>query len=231
MGVMMEKAKVIAALPAWPGFGFLAAPGVGRRVVMKAFYNVITLSFNSFKILWRNPVFKAALALSLWGWLLWAGGLRLNVTGSLPPGLYRALSASASAAAGFRRGDLAGFCLESGNPYAGLARERGYVGPGACPFGLKPLLKMVAGRPGDRVEISVAGLAVNGRFLPGTARPARDGRGRPLPPSLLQAGEIPEGFALMLSFVEGGFDGRHFGLTPLSDLRLARPLWTWGDRS
>ena len=63
---------------------------------------------------------------------LWLAGLRVNVTASLPLGLYRLCPDAPG------KGDYVSFCLEG--EYAQLALERGYVGPGVCPSGMRPLL-------------------------------------------------------------------------------------------
>ena len=166
----------------------------------------------------------AVLGLLSLGATLWLADYRFNLTPSLPKGVYQ-LSPEP-----VRAGDLVTFCLESTNPFAPLAKERGYLGPGSCPSGLRPLLKKVAGLPGDRLTISPHGLMVNGRLLPGTARPDHDHQGRTLPASLLQNGEIPDGQALVLSQEHSGsFDSRHFGLVPLSSLTKARPILVFND--
>lgn len=168
-----------------------------------------------------KAVFVVCAALAIVLFCVWLGGCRLNLTPSLPKGLYRL------GLEPVRRGDSAAFCLAAENPYSPLAKERGYLGPGNCPSGLRPLLKHLAGLPGDLLEISVQGISINGRLMPGTARPTRDRQGRTLPPSLLKNGEIPPGQALVLSREHsGGFDSRHFGLVPLSSLKKARPVLT-----
>ena len=58
----------------------------------------------------------------------WLAGFRVNVTASLPLGLYRLTNEVP------QRGSIAFFCLESPE-FRRLAREREYVGPGGCPGG------------------------------------------------------------------------------------------------
>jgi len=78
--------------------------------------------------------------------LLYSIGFRLNLTPSLPRGIYRATEGRPE------RGGLVAFCLES-PVWTSLARERGYLGSGSCPSGLRPLLKYLAGLPGDAVTV------------------------------------------------------------------------------
>ena len=57
--------------------------------------------------------------------LLWFAGFRLNVTASLPLGLYRLTNEVP------QKGSIAFFCLESPE-FRSLAKERDYVGSGFC---------------------------------------------------------------------------------------------------
>ncbi len=132
-------------------------------------------------------------------------GLRVNVTASLPRGLYQISAGSPG------KGEYATFCLSG--EFAELARERGYVLAGSCPSGLRPLLKHVAALPGD--VVNVAALLLR----------AKDSQGRPLP-SVLQNGPVPAGMALLLADHPGSFDGRYFGLVPLDMLQRVRPILT-----
>lgn len=148
-------------------------------------------------------------------------GLRFNLTPSMPTGIYVLEPAEEKP----QRGDMVTFCLESDNPFTALARERDYIGTGTCPSGLKPLLKVLAGLPGDLVEVSPDGIALNGSFLSGSARPDCDSQGRPVPPTLLKDGPIPEGLALVVSQQHSGsIDSRHFGLVPYDSLQKVSPV-------
>jgi conjugative transfer signal peptidase TraF len=138
--------------------------------------------------------------------LCWCAGLRVNLTPSLPKGVY-ALSPGAPG-----RGDYAAFCLEG--EFSELARERGYLQVGSCPSGLRPLLKKVAGLPGDAI--------------PDLAVRSTDSKGRAMP-STLQGGIVPPGMALVLADHSGSFDSRYFGLVPLESLWRAKAVWLWTD--
>lgn len=179
----------------------------------------------SIKSFWKNlRLIETAMVLTviaaLLGLAFGLGGLRVNLTSSLPKGLYRLVEDRPA------RGDLVTFCLDAENPFASLAKERGYLPTGSCPSGLQPLLKKLAGLPGDSVEVAPGGLVLNGRPLSGTARPDRDSYGRVVPPSLLSGGGIPAGSALVLSQEHSGsFDGRHFGLVPFKSLTKVEPVW------
>ena len=151
----------------------------------------------------------------------WAAGYRLNVTRSLPVGLYRMTGGPV------QRGELAAFCLEDAESIS-LAQERGYLAAGSCPSGLRPLLKVVFGLAGDVVGIEKGLIAVNGHSLAGTAVVSRDSKGRPAPSSRLVPGVIAPGKVLVLSpHHSGSFDSRYFGLVPLAALRPVEPVLTF----
>lgn len=157
-------------------------------------------------------------ALSLFA--LWGAGFRVNLTPSLPKGIYRLTDETA------QKGDLVAFCLASSNPFSQVARNRNYLGYGSCPSGLRPLLKRLAGLPGDRVVINSEGLILNDKPLANTARSEIDRYGREVPPSLLAEGQISDGLCLVISQEHSGsFDSRYFGLIPLASLKKAKPLF------
>ena len=165
--------------------------------------------------IFSNPLARFLLGMGL-GMLglcvAWTAGLRVNVTPSLPRGLYLLCPGTPG------KGDYAAFCLTG--EYAALAKERGYVLAGSCPSGLRPLLKRVAALPGDVLDATTI-----------TAFPLRetDNQGRALP-SVLTGGPqpvcVPPGMALLLADHPGSFDGRYFGLVPLNQLQRVKPLLT-----
>lgn len=147
-------------------------------------------------------------------------GVRWNISGSLPRGLYRVTEGQA------HRGAIVTVCLRP--RWAALGRERGYVGRGTCPGRTRPLGKPVVAVAGDTVELTRAAITVNGRPLPNSATYPTDRRGRPLPHHpwgryILQAGEL----WLFSHYHPRSFDSRYFG--PVHDsevIGIARPLWT-----
>ena len=152
--------------------------------------------------------------------LFWIFGLRINATASMPRGIYR-LAPDVP-----ERGDLVSVCLEQGY-FSTLALDRGYLRPGSCPNGLEPLLKRVAGMPGDHIEVGQDGIAINGRLWPQSRAVSRDSHGRPMPKAENFGSQtIPGGLALVLSDRHpGGFDSRYFGLVPMASLRKVEPVF------
>jgi conjugative transfer signal peptidase TraF len=151
--------------------------------------------------------------------LAWTLGFRINVTPSLPYGLYR------FTARPLPPERLASFCLES--DLSSLARDRGYLAPGSCPSGLRPLLKQVVGLPGDVIGLQDGMMVLNGQVLAHTAPAVCDSKGRSVRPSRLRVGVIPPGQALMLAQRSDSFDSRYFGLVPLDRIQWVEPICTF----
>ena len=153
----------------------------------------------------------------------WLAGLRLNLTGSLPVGLYRASRAAPV------RGALVLACLPE--PVAEFAKARGYVPRGgACPGGVLPVGKRVLAIPGDTLRVTSSGLLVNGAPVPNSQPLALDRRGRPLP-HLAQGRYVvgPGEVWVVSSYSRSSFDSRYFGAVETAQVRSAvRPLCTAG---
>jgi conjugative transfer signal peptidase TraF len=138
-----------------------------------------------------------------------------NASASVPLGLYRVEHPT-----GFEIGDLVAVMPPA--PLAAFMITRGYIGPDV------PLLKHVAGLPGQRICRSGATITVDDVVL-GEALP-RDRLGRDLPDwqgcRLLQDGEI----FLMNREVRDSLDGRYFGPLPADAvIGMARPIWVASD--
>lgn len=167
-----------------------------------------------------GPLFWSLWLLIILGmvlWQLWAMGYRLNVTPSLPRGIYRNSEEKPAI------GDLVSFCL--GQNQSALALERQYLESGSCPAGARPLLKKLAGVPGDQVIQTEEGIFVNGSRWENTVFSEVDSQSRPMPAASL-SGVIPEGMALVLSDAHAGsFDSRYFGFVPLASLQKVIPVF------
>jgi conjugative transfer signal peptidase TraF len=156
----------------------------------------------------RRALFAGVwLALSLA--LVFAAGLRINPTPSLPKGIYRLVSGTPA------KNDLVSFCLEG--EFAALALERGYLEAGSCPSGLRPLLKRLAGLPGDAVTPSSYPIC------------SEDSHGRSMSPALTP-GVVPPGMALVLADHPGSFDSRYFGFVPLESLQRVEPVYLFNSK-
>ena len=149
-------------------------------------------------------------------------GLRLNLTESLPLGVYRTITDEP------RRGSIVVVCLPV--DAAELARERGYLGPGSCPGGVRGLGKIVVATGGDIVAHREGRITVNRKPIANSATLPRDSRRHALPhypwgDYVLKARE----FWLFSPYRPNSYDSRYFGPVHASDVvSVLRPVWTWG---
>jgi conjugative transfer signal peptidase TraF len=143
---------------------------------------------------------------------------RLNWTGSMPLGLWRADAADQT----IRRGDVVLVCLPQ--EVSKLARERGYIGSGDCD-GTAVLLKRVGAVSGDEVEVSPDGLSINGALIPNTSPVSSDPSGRAMPELHLGRQQVRPGTIWIVGRDRLSFDSRYFGPVPVDNvLALASPV-------
>lgn len=151
-------------------------------------------------------------------------GFRINTSASMPLGLWRVLPPPEPPA----RGVTVLFCLDD-LPTVALALLRGYIAPGPCPNGSEPLLKRITAVAGDIVDVTAAGITVNGEPLPNTAQLERDPAGRDLPAQ--PAGKYVVGgdhVWLLSDFSPLSFDSRYYGAVPVSSIiGTAHPILVW----
>jgi conjugative transfer signal peptidase TraF len=159
--------------------------------------------------------------------LLAAGGLagfRLNLTGSMPVGLYLTSAVAPS------RDAIVLTCLPPN--VAAFARERGYVPRGGgCPGSVLPVGKPIVAIAGDTVTVTPSGLFVNGRPVPNSQPLAVDRQGRPLPQLAVGRYVVRPGAVWVVSsYSRFSFDSRYFGAIETRRVRASvRQLWTAGS--
>ena len=147
-------------------------------------------------------------------------GLRFNLTGSLPLGFYRVTSDPPS------RGSIVQVCLPG--DLADFARERGYLGPGSCADGVRPLGKIVLAVESDVVTLECDEIRVNGRVVTNSRTVSKDSRGQILPhhpwgEHRMRSGEL----WLFSPYHRNAYDSRYFGPVHRSMVvSVLRPLWT-----
>lgn len=168
---------------------------------------------RSFRPLRRPPRRLVALAVVLVALPLVASTcFRVPTSASAPRGLYLLTYRAPT------RDGWVVACLPA--PLARFGRARGYLGAGSCPAGSAEVLKRVAALPGDTVTVSAAGLLVDGRPLPGTARLDRDTAGRPIPRVPAGSYRVAPGTVWLYSArVPTSWDSRYFGAVPLAGVR------------
>lgn len=145
-------------------------------------------------------------------------GIRINTSLSLPLGLY--------VAGTYANAALVEFC--PAEPFASLAIRRGYRDAGGCADGGAPLLKPAVAQPGDTVELTEQGIAVNGKLLPKTLPLVKDTLGRTLEHWPFGQYAVSEGSVWVASsYSARSFDSRYFGPVDRRSIReRLRPLFT-----
>ena len=140
---------------------------------------------------------------------------------SCAEGFYRLVDAP------IRRGELAAACLPVNAEQEGLMR--GYLGNGDCPGGAEPVLKVIGGLRGDKVDVEAGWVAVNGKRLANSATLTRDSVGHLLTHVAWGKRRVaPEEVWLFGLNNRRSWDSRYFGPIPLRAIRgVAEPLLTW----
>lgn len=139
-----------------------------------------------------------------------------NASPSVPLGFYRVTPIDP-----LRRGDL--LIVPLPERYRSLAVERGYIGTGV------PLIKRVAGLPGDEVCARHGVVFVEGKPVGRAA--THDSLGRAMPVwrdcRVLREDE----FFALVEEVESSFDSRYLGpLRTKTVIGRAVPLWLFGEQ-
>jgi conjugative transfer signal peptidase TraF len=136
-------------------------------------------------------------------------GLRINLTASMPLGIYRVVVMHPRSV---RVGMLVAVCAPA--KAAEVARRRGYLLKGACAYETETLLKQVVAVGGDEVIVTVKGLVVDGRLLPNSAALVADhaaawpvGRHR-----------VADGMLWVYANHPRSWDSRYWGPVPLGNV-------------
>ena len=146
-------------------------------------------------------------------------GVRWNPTASVRTGLY-VITNDANA-------PLVAFCPTGEAATEAIAR--GYRPRGLqCPDKYAALLKPVAARAGDTVEVGQNGISVNGRLLPNTASFKTDVKKRPMHVWPNGTYIVQPGTVWVLStYNKYSYDSRYYGPIQLSTvITHAKPFWT-----
>lgn len=151
-----------------------------------------------------------------------AAGFRVNITPSVPVGLYRITDDPLA------KGRLVIFCPPESAVFDEALR-RGYLGAGFCPGGYGTLIKKILAAQGDRVSVSAQGVTINGERVPNSAQVSADPSGRPLPAYRADRWVLADQQVLLLSdFSPRSFDGRYFGAIDIRQIRgVLTPVFTW----
>ena len=133
-------------------------------------------------------------------------GLRVNLTESVPVGLYFYRPGPV------HRNDLVQVCLPPDLAAYALKNELDLAVAGPCASGVAPLVKVLAAISGDVVEVGLAGITINGRAWPMSAPRSSTAHGLRVGTRFIVAPH----YALVLGLHPASWDGRYFGALPSS---------------
>lgn len=158
-----------------------------------------------------------------------AAGLRVNLSESMPRGLYWLSSCSPDGVERVAAGDVVAVDVDKASERSGAFRffsDRRYFSVTGAPGSL--LLKRVAGHGGDRIDLRSHRLAVNGRLLSEAASTRFSAaRGESIPRTPLPA-TVPAGHLWLTCEHARGIDSRYFGsVSAGAIICVAEPLWVF----
>ena len=132
-------------------------------------------------------------------------GFRVNITDSIPLGLYRITEIKEL------KNNFVIFCPDD-RPVFQQARNRGYIDSGFCKGCYGYLMKKVVAIKGDEISVTDEGVFVNHQRLPFSKPISTDGLNRPLPQWRMSNYQLKEDELLvMTNQSEWSFDSRYYG--------------------
>lgn len=152
--------------------------------------------------------------------------VRINLSASMPQGIYLLTAVST-----VNVGDFVMVCLDP--VLAQLALQRGYLHAGNCANSTQPLLKQVAAKSNDKVELLANAVIINGKILPHSVTSSMDSSNRLLP-AISRGTYILNAHQLWLYGTESAksWDSRYFGAVDISYVvSVVNPLLIWSGRS
>lgn len=153
---------------------------------------------------------------------LYAAGLRVNTSPSIPVGVYRLTDEAIT------RGRYVLLCPPD-TPLFQEAKRRGYVPAGFCPGNLGYLMKKVVAVSGDRVSVTPDGVMVNDTLLPFSKALNMDGNHRVLSPWQPESLTLKKDALLLMTDQSAlSFDARYFGVLRQQQVRhVITPVLVW----
>ena len=170
----------------------------------------------------RHPIVIVGLCFALGLVLAHQAGLRLNITRSIPLGLYLMSNDPIG------NGAYVLWCPPE-RPEFDLAKERGYIGAGFCHGGYGYMMKKVVASHDDVVSVTEEGVLINGTLVPASQPFEEDSMGRPLPRFRMTDHVLASSELLLMSDTNShSFDARYFGPVHRDHIQsLMYPVLTW----
>lgn len=155
----------------------------------------------------------------------WLLQLRINVTDSMPHGIYRVVAKPAVV------GSFVEVCLPV--PIAKLGRDRGYIGVGTCANQTEAVLKQVVGVGGDTIFVTAKGVLINGKLLPHSGVLSVDEQHRPLLSQVSTSRRVLTADEVWLYGTQNqkSWDSRYYGAVKRNTIQhVLTPVWIWRSK-
>jgi len=189
-------------------------------VVVAALAAMAPISLAATRVQRAMTITGIALTTLIIGAIVTADGVRVNLSDSVPIGLY---GLSRPSLVDLRRGTMVAVCPPGA--VVRIAENRGYLASGSCASGAAPLLKMVLAVGGDEVRLKSDGITVNGCSVRNTSPLARDSAGRALGHWPFARSVVPAKMLWLYGPNPRSWDSRYWGPLPTADvIAIAQPL-------
>ena len=155
------------------------------------------------------------------GYFLYQAGFRINLTSSLPLGVWKIDKSFTR----IEKGDYVWFTPTK--KIADFALERGYLKKNTkCENNTIPLLKIVYGLPGDTYSFHGDEIRINNIPVKNAKRREKDSKDRPMPK--ISNGIVKEDQLFVLTMHSHSYDSRYYGAIPVKNVEgTARQIITW----
>jgi conjugative transfer signal peptidase TraF len=152
--------------------------------------------------------------------------LRINLTPSMPLGIYRIVLMQPRSV---RVGMLVAVCAPA--KAAEIARRRGYLLKGTCAYETETLLKQVVAVDGDEVVMTAQGLVVDGRLLPNSTVLVADHAARELTAWPIGRQRVAYGTLWVYANHRRSWDSRYWGPVPVRNVvAVVYPVFVVGRK-
>jgi len=154
------------------------------------------------------------------GMLFHSMGFKINLTESIPVGLYRITGAEPL------KNAYVIFCPDDRQSFR-LVRHRGYIDSGLYCGGYGYLMKKVVAVSGDILSVTKEGVLVNQMLISYSKPKLQDGMHRALPQWQVMDYQLQEDEIMtMTSQSKWSFDGRYYGLVHTRQIKgMIAPIW------
>lgn len=150
---------------------------------------------------------------------------RINLTESIPVGLYRIIGTEPL------KNAYVIFCPDDRQSFR-LAKNRGYIDHGLYCNGYGYLMKKVVAVSGDILSVTKEGVFVNQMLILYSKPKLQDGMNRALPQWQVMNYQLQEDEIMtMTNQSEWSFDGRYYGLVHTRQIKgMITPIWVINKR-